>query len=110
MSVFLQAWRWLTLIVVQLFGVIPVQLAEQLHHVGIGIRPAEGVARAIKAEDEPPLLRPSGTGCGSAPIWDVGLRHKVSREIKVMRISKRDKQQAGESGWEWDHRIEQHQQ
>lgn len=44
--------RQLTLVIVILIGVVAVQLAEDLHHISVGVGAAEGVARAIEAEDE----------------------------------------------------------
>ena len=42
----------LTLVVVELLGVVAIQLAENLGHVRVGIGAAEGIARAIKTEDQ----------------------------------------------------------
>jgi hypothetical protein len=42
----------LTLVIMVLVGMIPVQLVQQLDHVGVAIGAGELIAGAVKAEDE----------------------------------------------------------
>jgi len=46
--------RKLTLVVVKLVRGVSLELMKQLHDIGVGIGPAEGVAGAVKAKDEIP--------------------------------------------------------
>lgn len=41
-----------TLVVMELVGIMTVQLVQELDHIGIGIGPTEGVSSAIEAENK----------------------------------------------------------
>jgi hypothetical protein len=48
--------RRLTLIVMELAGVIPIQFVQELDHVGVGIGSGKAVACAVETEDELPCF------------------------------------------------------
>lgn len=74
--------RMLTLVVMELVAVMAVQFVQELHDIGVGIGPAEGVPSAVEAEDKLVWLFGLVRNGGNHPRRDGDTSYSIGQQRK----------------------------